>query len=247
MTRERLIPPAQGLPGYIVRRHPRARRVRLRVTARHGLVVTLPPNAPLAAARDAVAAKAAWAEQALRSVSAERELLELGADALLPHEVSFGMTGEVWRVEYEQAPSPGRATVHEDPGRLRVRGDVDDGDACLAALRRWLVRSARVRLEREARSLAASEGLPMGRLSIRSQRSRWGSCNARGDISLNAGLVFLSAARARSVVLHELVHTLHCDHSAAFWNELMRRDPSARRSRAVIRGGTGEVPLWARR
>jgi predicted metal-dependent hydrolase len=68
--------------------------------------------------------------------------------------------------------------------------------------------------------LAAQYGFTYNRVSIRNQRTRWGSCSAKGDISLNIKLVAVPQELADYVILHELVHTRVHNHGKEFWQEL---------------------------
>ena len=70
--------------------------------------------------------------------------------------------------------------------------------------------------------LAKARGFMFNRLSIRSQRTRWGSCSRNKNISLNVKLVLLPEDLMDYVILHELVHTRIHNHSKSFWEELDR-------------------------
>ena len=70
------------------------------------------------------------------------------------------------------------------------------------------------------RYLAEKHGFSYNRLTIRNQKTRWGSCSAKNNISLNAKLVRLPDELIDYVILHELVHTSKKDHSSQFWVEL---------------------------
>ena len=83
--------------------------------------------------------------------------------------------------------------------------------------------------------LSQAHGLAYTRLSIRCQRTRWGSCSARGNISLNAKLVNLPEELIDYVIVHELVHTRIMNHSRVFWAELERRVPGARKMDAQLK------------
>ena len=77
--------------------------------------------------------------------------------------------------------------------------------------------------------LAREHGFSYGRLFVRNQRTRWGSCSAENNINLNVHLVRLPAFLRDYVILHELVHTRIRDHSQRFWSELERYVPDCRR------------------
>lgn len=76
--------------------------------------------------------------------------------------------------------------------------------------------------------LAARYGFTYNRLTIRNQKTRWGSCSAKNNISLNIRLVLLPELLCDYIILHELVHTRVKNHGPHFWDELLRVEPRAR-------------------
>jgi predicted metal-dependent hydrolase len=96
-------------------------------------------------------------------------------------------------------------------------------------------RAARARLAERLETLAAEHGFTYRRLNVRTQRTLWGSASPSGTIQLNALLVVLPAELADYVIIHELVHTRVRGHGRAFWSELERRVPDARRRQARLR------------
>ena len=85
------------------------------------------------------------------------------------------------------------------------------------------------------KQLAEKNGFKYGKVSIRRQRTRWGSCSIKNNISLNARLVKLPAELMDYVILHELVHTRVHNHSKKFWAELERYVGDARRMAKRLR------------
>jgi predicted metal-dependent hydrolase len=73
--------------------------------------------------------------------------------------------------------------------------------------------------------LAAPHHLPVQRVTVRNQRSRWGSCSRRGTISLNWRLVQTPLFVRDYLVLHELAHLREMNHSSRFWSEVERICP----------------------
>ncbi len=84
---------------------------------------------------------------------------------------------------------------------------------------------ARAYLPARAAWYAPRIGVDYGRVTIRAQRTRWGSCSARGDLSFNCLLMLAPPEVIDSVVVHELCHRLHMDHSPAFYAEVLRVFP----------------------
>jgi len=231
------------LPPYTVRVSKRARRVRLIVTAREGLVITVPARWN-GDAEEVVRSRRVWAETALASVADKRALFLGGAEALLPHEVELRAAGEMWPVQYVATSAAGVRAVSKG-GVIEMRGNIDDAEACLAALTRWLDRAARDLLLPMLATTAEKAGVTYASARVRHQRSRWGSCSSRATISLNRGLVFLPEHLVVALMLHELAHTRVLDHSARFWAELARLDPAYELHRAQLRDAAGFVPPWA--
>ncbi len=79
---------------------------------------------------------------------------------------------------------------------------------------------ARKKIISRLHQLAKQYGFTYNRVSIRNQRTRWGSCSGKGNISLNMKLVALPPELFDYVILHELVHTRIHNHSQKFWKEL---------------------------
>jgi len=88
--------------------------------------------------------------------------------------------------------------------------------------------AARKILTDRLKQLAGKHGFRYGKLSIRAQRTRWGSCSTKNNISLNVKLVKLHGELMDYVILHELVHTHVHNHSRKFWLELDRYVGNAR-------------------
>lgn len=71
-------------------------------------------------------------------------------------------------------------------------------------------------------------GFEYGRISIRLQKTRWGSCSASGNLNFNCLLVLMPVPILDSVVVHELCHLHHMNHSKAFYDEVVKMFPDYR-------------------
>lgn len=82
---------------------------------------------------------------------------------------------------------------------------------------------------------AGAIGVTYGRISVRHQRGRWGSCSSKGDLSFNCLLMLMPDFVREGVVAHELCHIKRRDHSKAFYGELLRVFPDYDEARAWLR------------
>jgi len=80
------------------------------------------------------------------------------------------------------------------------------------------------------RELARLHGIAVGRISVRAQKTRWGSCSARGTISLNWRLIHAPPHVADYLIIHELMHRREMNHSARYWKLVARACPGYRRA-----------------
>ncbi len=203
---------------YTVQRSSRARRVRVTVEPLGEVRVVLPAGAPERLAADAVSELAPWIARRLERAERARSSLEARAGTV-PY------LGEPLRLE----PQAGRSIVHRRGGTLLVPAR----DA-RPALERFYRRAARsefaARLERAS---AASGARPSG-LSVRAQRTRWGSCSSSGRISLNWRLMLAPSRVVDYVIWHEVCHLRVADHSPRFWRLLAQWQPTWREDRAWL-------------
>ena len=114
----------------------------------------------------------------------------------------------------------------------------------LAWLRERLRREAEEMLLPRLEQYAAMHGFRYAAVRFRFQRTRWGSCSAKGNINLNVGLVFLPEPLIRYVLLHELCHTVALDHSDRFWKALFAVEGEALALDKLLRKGQRYVPEW---
>jgi len=84
------------------------------------------------------------------------------------------------------------------------------------------------------------------KVSIRMQKTRWGSCSCAGNISLNAKLLFFSPEITHYVLVHELAHRRFMNHSAAFWAHVEQFELEYRLLRKALHEEARALPVWAR-
>ena len=83
---------------------------------------------------------------------------------------------------------------------------------------------------------AQAMGVTYGRITIRNQTGRWGSCSSTGNLNFNCLLMLAPESVLNYVVVHELCHRKHMDHSPAFWQEVARMLPDYKKEEAWLKG-----------
>lgn len=109
---------------------------------------------------------------------------------------------------------------------------------------RELANKALVVIPEKVKKYAVLVGVTYGRITIRNQRSRWGSCSSKGNLNFNCLLMLFPDEVIDYVVVHELCHRKHMNHSAAFYAEVERVFPEYRRCQKWLKENGG---LYIRR
>ena len=128
-------------------------------------------------------------------------------------------------------------SVHTD--ELLVRAEATaSAEEIAAVVQKWLKERFAERLPERISFWANKTGLHPEKVSISNAKKQWGSCTRQGAIRLSWRLICLPAAALDYVIVHELVHLQHFDHSSAFWTDVQTiypETPSVRRYLKTVR------------
>jgi hypothetical protein len=222
-----------------LRRSTRARRLSVRVHRDARVEVVAPSRVGPRAIADFVARHREWIDRRRGEALLRRPPVE----AFPPARIELRAFGEAWRVHV--AGGAGRLAVRErGSGLLEITGQTGAIDAVRRVLLRWLMRHCQRPLERELRAAAQRHGFSYAAMTLRRQRTRWGSCSVSGTISLNVCLAFQRPEVLHYLLVHELAHTLHMNHSRAFWNCVARHCPGWAALDRELLDGWRHVPAW---
>jgi predicted metal-dependent hydrolase len=219
---------------FAVRVSPRARRLTARVHVGGRVEIVVPVGVNPRTVRDFVQRFTPWIDRKVAAM----QCFAAPADPV-PANIAFACTDEKFAVEWRREP---KRSLEQTADRIALQAPDERGARAL--LQDWLKRAAYERLAPRLLHLANELRFSVARVSIRSQRTRWGSCSTRGTVSLNCSLVFLEWAVVRYLFVHELAHTKYMNHSASFWRLVEQIEPDYRRLDRGLLASWRTVPGW---
>jgi len=226
--------------GFSVRESGRARRLSIKVFPRGRVEVVVPKRTRPAEVREFVEAHRDWITRARVSFAAEHPPEPFA----LPDIVTLNGIDREFSVRYQ--PDEGAKTVkyRNNTDTVRLSGRTTDEALCVSALKRWLRALARREFAPRLQSLSGLTGNSFKKMHVRGQRTCWGSHSSSGTISLNYCLMFLDPAHLRYVMIHELCHARHMNHSRRFWSLVGQFEPDYRRLDGELNGSWRQIPTW---
>ncbi len=240
-------PISPDLPAYTVRISDRAKCVRLSLSVNKGLEVVIPQNYDHLKIPDIIHQKRDWIIRNQRKLDEREAFLQSQAPHELPNVINLRSLGEEWHITYNQTVTKfGSITISEqkDLFRLTISGNITDTEACKTLLKQWLMRKAEKHLFSWLRRVSIQTNLPYRTTTIRGQKTLWGSCSSDRNISLNYKLLFLETQVVEYVLIHELCHTIHMNHSVKFWNLVSKLEPNYKTLDASLKQAWQIVPAW---
>ncbi|WP_417733004.1 M48 family metallopeptidase [Rosistilla oblonga] len=229
---------------YTVRRSPRAKNIRLKVTPSEGLVVTLPTGFDDEDLLDILAKKKAWISDAFAKADETRRFLEPQPNEHLPQQLNLQSLGEEWHVGYVESESAVGISVSATKPNLELLGQEFAKTKVVEKIRAWL----RIRVHEElvplVEHIAEKRNFTINKILVKNQRTRWASCSSSKNISLNTKLLFLPPELVRYVMMHELCHTVHMNHSKDFWRLVESHEAEFRVYDERLREAWKMVPEW---
>ena len=228
------------VPGFSVRESGRAKRLSIKVFPRGRVEVVVPRRTRPGEVESFVSENQEWIERARASFAADHppESFELPDLIRLPAIDAVTRVRYVWRADAKSV------RYNDSRGILTLTGQTGNDKDCVDALRRWLSATARREFEPRLRALSVLTESPFNRMHVRAQRSCWGSRSAIGTISLNLCLLFLDPALLRYLLIHELCHGRHMNHSKRFWKRVAKFEPEYRRLDRALTDSWRQVPAW---
>lgn len=227
-------------PGFSVRVSGRARRLSIKVFPRGRVEVVVPRRTRAREVQAFVAEHRDWIDNALASFAK----LHPPEAFALPDIIDLPSIEQRFRVRYERATPAKTVRYRCQDNVVVLSGRTGDEKLCVAALKRWLAALTKSEMAPKLQSLSAATGNPYKRMHVRGQRTCWGSHSSSGTISINYCLLFLDPALVRYLMIHELCHARHMNHSRRFWRLVGQFEPAYRSLDRGLTESWKQIPVW---
>ena len=208
---------------YTLIRRKNQKHINIRVHHDGRVTVSAPARTSDARVGEAVNIKEKWIRDhvtlAREKISRINELAEIPLSGVL-HRVS---------VEYDPTRR-GRIRLEEENRHIHVRTGSRGRGARIDAMIRFLKKYCTDVVSQEIDSVSKGMNIEIKRIFYRNQKTRWGSSSERGNISLNFRVALLPKEVRSYLILHELAHQVHMNHSPKFWSYLEAVCPDYRKS-----------------
>jgi len=243
----------------LVRRHPAARRLTLRVSqVRREVVLTIPEGGSLAEAGKFVSQHMDWVRQRIDALPKPVELIDcarilyrgelhriqvLGPTRHMRVAWSEGLRAARTALKEAIAEvAPGRRSKVQLPDKLLPRLCVTGlAEHAPRRLRDWLIKQAREQLSDRVQHHARNLGLKPRRVVVRDQTSRWGSCSTARVLSFSWRLIFAPPFVLDYVAAHEVAHLKEMNHGPRFWALVRKTNPRMEEARRWLKRHGAEL------
>jgi predicted metal-dependent hydrolase len=230
-------------PIYTLKKSARTRHIKLKASARYGLELVVPLRFNQKTIPDILETNKQWIEKQLAKIQLELNTLN---QQILPSEILLPLLNQSWRILYLKGDSKKLRLLINPNHELILFGNTDDKNNCKKLLNIWVKNQAKTFITERLAYLSQKTGLSYSSSTIRNQRSRWGSCSSNKSINLNFKLLFLPTPLVDHIIIHELCHTIHMNHSGKFWRLVASFDSNWKQHCRDTRQADKLIPAWAR-
>ena len=213
----------------------------LKVSRRDGLEVVVPSGFDQQLVPEILASRQSWIDSQLERFESLPGRFEHNWP---PQQMTLEALGLTYEVAYQEVSGEKlQLTLHKD-SIVVSRPEGTDDESLVQLFVIWLKDTAKHHCAAVASELSQQSGLPYKKLVVRGQKTRWGSYSSRGTLSLNYKLLFLPEHLLRHVILHELSHSVHMNHSEEFWGLLNSLDEHSVQNDKQLADAWQFLPGW---
>jgi predicted metal-dependent hydrolase len=223
-------------PPYKIKKHRQAKYVKIRTGQDYCLEITTPMRFNIKDIPSILEEHKTWITNQFAKLSKKQF-------NILPDCINLNAINETWSIQSLACDAKLEMFVRPTKEIVFV-GKVQAITWYREKLISWARKQAKKYLSIELEKLSKEMKLSYDSLTIRDQKTRWGSCSSNKSINLSYKLIFLPPRLSRHVMIHELSHLEHLNHSEKFWNKVAELDPDWRIHKRELRHANQYVPDW---
>ena len=218
----------------IIRRN--AKYIRLSINHAGQIIISTPYKLSDKKIKSFITEKQTWLEEQL-----DKHTQSIQA-RVLPEHVHFTAIDKTWSIGY-QSSSQRAKLMQVNENAIIIYGNYQY-EHVVQLLKKWMLQIGKIHLYPWLRQVSTAVELPFQSIVTGNHKTQWGSCSRDKVISLNAKMLFLPKSLVEHVFIHELCHTIHFDHSKAFWALVAKHDPNWHHYKKKIKLADEYLPDW---
>lgn len=211
---------------YSIRHSKRAKRINLRVDAKKGLELVYPMGVKKPPPREVLKSKEAWILSALGKVQIREETR---FERRYEQGETFPYLGKDITLNLIQKTRGTTMTIQRTDTTLDISLppdiDLNDTDTIQFAVENFYRKQAKTYITKRTQEIAKKLGFKFNRIVIKNQKTRWGSCSTGNNLNFNLRLMMTSPEAIDYIIIHELCHLTHMNHSKQFWSLVGKHCP----------------------
>jgi predicted metal-dependent hydrolase len=205
----------------------KARYLRIQIKIKGEIEVILPPGFQVADAESVMQQKHSWIKKRLELIKRTENRFYL-----LGHEIKVTQNYDLFIKRHKISIKDHHLKI------ISPSGAIED---TVTIYNTWLRKLAKKSLIARVHTIADNLNFEIGRISIRGQKTRWGSCSKTGNLSFNYNLLKFRKEVVDYVIIHELCHLKQMNHSEKFWKLVAGFSPNYKKLRKELRDSPGPV------
>ena len=219
---------------YIHKKNPRSKSLRISVSGTGDLVVSSPPYTPKILVDRFVQTNSHWIELQKRKIESKQSFTLTDTTLAV-----FGKTYKRKDIFSKKLRVGLHVSGEEVLFNAPYAKGVDSAEKITAAYhrnaRKFLQKTAKSYIIPRTALLAKKMGISYGEITLKEQKTRWGSCSSIGNLNFNWRLVHFEPPIIDYVIIHELAHRVHMNHSSDFWKLVETYDPEYKMKRGWLK------------
>jgi predicted metal-dependent hydrolase len=217
---------------YTHKTHPRSRSIKIKIESSGEVVVVTPKRVSQRSIDAFIQQQAVWINQHLAKIKLKKNSSETDTTVMLfgkKYQKTMITTGEIPR----GVSIKGNQLLISIPNLDMAPSHIQEKQQTY--IERFLKNTAEQYIVPRTHQLAKIMNTQFGTITLRQQKSRWGSCSSQGNLNFNWRLIHAPTEVIDYVIIHELAHRHHMNHSSAFWHLVAQYDPEHTKHRGWLK------------